>query len=257
MNEIHPLVSVIMTVYNEVDVVGAAIESVLGQTLQDFELLVVDDASTDGSLEVIESYAARDFRIRTIRNPTRSRGGPVEWDARNDGLKLARGRFLAYPDGDNTLKPGFLKTLSEVLLRDPKIQLAHCDSCNHYPPGVAEQVIAADLRDLAESGPDWTVFSYEFLDPRRLGAGIYIDANEILHRTSVFRTLGTLWRTFHPRRTEINALQVPRRTYRRHADLDLVERIVEAFGAESVYHVPQPLVDFYYTGAKRDGLKPE
>lgn len=247
----NPLCSVILPVYNSADVLRHAIDSVLAQTLQDFEIIVVDDASTDRSHDVAQSYARRDPRIRVVRNAKRSRGGPVEWDSRNDGLRLATGDYVAYLDGDNTWRPEYLERLSAVLSESPGTQLVHCDSCNHYPPGIARSVVDNDLRDLVHHGPDFTVFSYETFEPARLGSGIYVDANEIMHRLSIFRALGALWNTAHPRREEVNALQWPRRPYRRHADLDLVERVVEAFGAGAVAHVEEALVDFYYDEARR------
>ena len=62
-----PLVSVAMPVYNSEDYIAEAIESILAQTFTDFDLLIVDDASTDGSAEIIRSYRRRDDRVRAFR----------------------------------------------------------------------------------------------------------------------------------------------------------------------------------------------
>ena len=65
MSETRPLVSVLMTAYNRADLIGNAIESVLAQTLTDFELIVVDDRSTDGTVEVARGFLS-DPRVRVV-----------------------------------------------------------------------------------------------------------------------------------------------------------------------------------------------
>ena len=90
-----PRVTVFMPVYNRAHTVGQAIESVLGQTFRDFELLLVDDGSTDGSVELVRSYA--DPRIRLIVHE-RNQGIPR---TRNHGLEEARGEYLAVLDSDD------------------------------------------------------------------------------------------------------------------------------------------------------------
>lgn len=90
-----PLVSVVMPVYNREAIVAEAIASVLAQEYPHFELIVVDDGSTDGSAAVIEGFA--DPRLRLLRLPENA-GQTV---ARNTGLKAARGEILAFLDSDN------------------------------------------------------------------------------------------------------------------------------------------------------------
>lgn len=94
--ESRPLVSVIMPVHDRARVVGQAIRSVLEQDYRDFELLVIDDGSTDDSLAVIRSFD--DPRIRVIGLPE-NQGVTV---ARNTGLRAAQGEIIAYLDSDNT-----------------------------------------------------------------------------------------------------------------------------------------------------------
>lgn len=90
-----PNVSVIMPVYQVREFVGQAVESVLEQTYEDFELLIIDDCSPDDSIEICESYA--DPRIRIIRHEfNRGLAG-----ARNTGIRQARGRLLAFLDSDD------------------------------------------------------------------------------------------------------------------------------------------------------------
>ena len=102
-----PTVSVIIPVYNGERYIRDCLQSLLVQTLQNFELIVVDDASTDRSGEICASMAAADSRIRLVQLPENSGAGM----ARNRGMEAATGRFLTFVDGDDSVEPEYLKTL--------------------------------------------------------------------------------------------------------------------------------------------------
>lgn len=102
-----PTVSVVMTAYQREAFIGDAIASVVAQTFTDFELVVVDDASTDGTVAVAQQWAARDARIRVVCNP-RNLG---DYPNRNHAASLARGRLLRFQDSDDLLYPHALATL--------------------------------------------------------------------------------------------------------------------------------------------------
>ncbi|MEL7113470.1 MAG: glycosyltransferase family 2 protein, partial [Pseudomonadota bacterium] len=89
-----PIVSVIMPVYNTAKYVQSAIESVLVQTLTDFELLIVDDAGQDNSIALCRAYD--DPRVQIISQANRGLAG-----ARNTGIRNARGQFIALLDSDD------------------------------------------------------------------------------------------------------------------------------------------------------------
>lgn len=95
-----PQISVVIICYNYERYVGTAIESVLAQTFADFELLVVDDGSTDGSPATIQSYAARDPRVRHVR---RDNGGLSA--ARNTGIRASVAPWVAFLDCDDWWLP--------------------------------------------------------------------------------------------------------------------------------------------------------
>jgi uncharacterized coiled-coil protein SlyX len=97
-----PLVSIVLPVWNRRSLVGAAIDSVLSQTYGNWELLVVDDGSTDGSRDVVAG-TLRDPRVRLL---TQERAGVSR--ARNLALQHARGEIVAYLDSDNEWFPGYL-----------------------------------------------------------------------------------------------------------------------------------------------------
>ncbi len=106
-----PQVSVIMPVYDREKYVGAAIDSILEQTFTNFELIIVDDGSTDGTAEIARRYADRDKRIKHVRLPT-NKG---EANARNVGIGQARGDFITSMDSDDISLPGRLQQQVEFL----------------------------------------------------------------------------------------------------------------------------------------------
>ncbi|GBD39772.1 UDP-Glc:alpha-D-GlcNAc-diphosphoundecaprenol beta-1,3-glucosyltransferase WfgD [bacterium HR37] len=110
-----PEVSVIIPTYNRAGFLRSAIRSVLNQTFQDFEIIVVDDGSIDCSAkEVVNEF--RDPRIRYIRHEV-NRGGSA---ARNTGIKASRGRYIAFLDDDDEWLPEKLQKQIEVLYSSPE-----------------------------------------------------------------------------------------------------------------------------------------
>lgn len=101
-----PLVSVIMPAYNAADYIGAAIRSVMAQTLTDWELLVLDDGSQDDTCAIVETLAAEDGRIRLI--PAEENAGVAA--VRNRGIDMSRGKFIALLDSDDVWLPEKLET---------------------------------------------------------------------------------------------------------------------------------------------------
>jgi teichuronic acid biosynthesis glycosyltransferase TuaG len=96
-----PLVSIITPVYNAAEFLPETLESVRNQTLSDWEHILVDDGSTDGSIELVQQAAAADPRLRPLR--TQGRSGPGK--ARNQGLESARGKYVAFLDADDLWLP--------------------------------------------------------------------------------------------------------------------------------------------------------
>jgi teichuronic acid biosynthesis glycosyltransferase TuaG len=100
-----PLVSIITPSWNVERLIGETISSVQAQTLGDWELLIADDCSTDSTPAVIESYAAKDPRVKLIRQPRN--GGPAL--ARQAAIEQAQGRFIAFLDSDDLWLPAKLE----------------------------------------------------------------------------------------------------------------------------------------------------
>jgi glycosyltransferase involved in cell wall biosynthesis len=92
-----PLVSVVMLSYNHDEFIAESIESVLGQDFDDFELIIVDDASTDSSRQIIQKYAVEDSRIRVILHEANCGIAKTV----NDGIEAAKGKFMATTASDD------------------------------------------------------------------------------------------------------------------------------------------------------------
>lgn len=112
-------VSVIIPCYNRVKYVGKAIDSVLRQSYKDFEIVVVDNGSKDGSIEAVETYCKKDKRIRLIKNAIN-----VIAVSLNKGLKGAKGKYYAQLDSDDEYAPDCLKNMVNFLETHPKSALA-------------------------------------------------------------------------------------------------------------------------------------
>lgn len=100
-----PKVSVILTVYNGADTMERCLGSIVSQTLRDIEIIVVNDGSTDATLDLVQAWAAKDERIRILNQANAGAGA-----ARNAGLKEATGEYLSFLDADDFFEPDMLET---------------------------------------------------------------------------------------------------------------------------------------------------
>lgn len=115
-----PLISVIVPVYNVGPYLTPCVDSLLGQTYQHIEVLLIDDGSTDGSGAVCDGYAARDPRVRVLHQKNQGVSA-----ARNAGLDAAAGAYIAFVDADDYVAPDYL----EVLQRDLETQKVDIVCC--------------------------------------------------------------------------------------------------------------------------------
>ena len=112
-----PIVTVLMTVYNGKNYLNEAIESVLSQTLNNYEFLIVDDASTDNSIEIINSY--KDSRIKLLKN----RENIGQTASLNEGLAIAQGQYIARFDQDDVCLPKRLEDQVAFFKKNPSISI--------------------------------------------------------------------------------------------------------------------------------------
>lgn len=106
MNDSMPLISIIMPVYNGERFLSEAIESIIAQTYENWELLAVDDGSTDKSLQIIEAYAEKDGRIKLLKNDSGEHGPGI---ARNYGIERIRGKYTYFLDADDWIEKDLLE----------------------------------------------------------------------------------------------------------------------------------------------------
>lgn len=130
MEKIIPLLSIIVPVYNVEQYLSRCIDSILGQTFQDFELILIDDGSSDRSGSICDEYANQDSRIKVIHK--KNEGVSI---ARNKGLDIACGKYITFVDSDDEL--GTSMTLEEnimILKTHPEFDIVQ------YPIGNSQQI---------------------------------------------------------------------------------------------------------------------
>lgn len=114
-----PLITVLMPAYNMEHYIGQAIESILNQTFQDFELLIINDASTDRTHNIIKTYFKKDTRIRLIKNKKNIKIS----NTLNKGIKMARAEIIARMDPDDISFPERLAIQFNFLRNHPKVAI--------------------------------------------------------------------------------------------------------------------------------------
>lgn len=118
----EPLVSAIIIFLNGEKFIAAAIESVLAQTFSSFELILVDDGTTDGAAAIARSYAAaRPDRIRCIAHSNGENRGMSA--SRNAGMRAARGKYVAFLDADDIWLPRRLEVHTDIMERQPEVSM--------------------------------------------------------------------------------------------------------------------------------------
>jgi glycosyltransferase involved in cell wall biosynthesis len=124
MNDAPPRFSIITKAFNEEERIADALGSAQRQTVGDFELVVVDDGSTDATADVVAGIAAEDPRVRVVRHDS-NRGVAA---ALNTGLREARAPLVALLDADDLYMPGYLERMGEALAAHPDTGFAFTDA---------------------------------------------------------------------------------------------------------------------------------
>ena len=138
-------ISVIVIVYNAAGLLPRCLDSILGQRFRDFELLVVDDGSTDGTAAILDAYAKKDARIRPYHQ---SNQGPAK--ARQQGLDLACGRWSIFVDADDWIEPDMLEQMYGKACSE-KADIVFCDFVEENGKGTfyrKEQPAGPDSADV-------------------------------------------------------------------------------------------------------------
>ena len=147
-----PLISIISPMYNAGEMLETFMHSLLAQTLTSLEIIIVDDGSTDGSGERADAYAQQYPQVHVIHQ---ANGGVSR--ARNAGLAVARGKYVTFPDADDTMSPEMYQTLVEMAERD-NLDAAQCNAEWFFKSSqTTKPLIPLDRLTSTEvlSGPDW------------------------------------------------------------------------------------------------------
>ena len=142
----RPLVSVILPTRDRVKYLDRAVASVLGQSEQHFELIVVNDASSDGTREYLDRLAARDSRVRVIHNAV-ARGGA---GARNAGIACSRADWTAFLDDDDEWMPMKLDRQLEALSANPSAVACSCSYIMRFSSGRSRLVSVPAILTLGQ-----------------------------------------------------------------------------------------------------------
>lgn len=140
----EPKVSVIMAAWNAERTIGAAIDSMQAQTYSNFELLVVDDGSSDGTRELVAGLAAQDPRIQLVISPTNAGAA----HARNMGLSRASGEFITFHDSDDRSHPERMERQLCALLRSSGKMFC---LCSYSRVNDAGEVVSINGREVSKS----------------------------------------------------------------------------------------------------------
>ena len=124
-----PEISVIVPVYNVEKYIADCIESILAQTFSDFELILIDDGSTDNSGKICNEYAEKDSRIKVLQQKNQGQAA-----ARNYGVSVARGKWVHFVDGDDLIHPLVLQRLySAIRYNNVKISMCGAVESENVP----------------------------------------------------------------------------------------------------------------------------
>lgn len=166
----QPKISIIVPIHNVELYIHRCINSILGQTFNDFELILVNDGSTDSSGVICEKYAKKDERIFVIHQKNKGQSA-----ARNLGIDIARGKFLSFVDSDDQVESTFIETLYELSVK----YNAHISECGYTS-------VYKDKKVVCEFGNHIEFGEGNFLVEKFLKADIFYGVVTKLFSASLF-----------------------------------------------------------------------
>ena len=182
-------VSVVVPNYNHARFLPRRIESVLRQTFQDFELILLDDCSTDESRSILSQYAC-DPRVRIELNEVNSGSTFKQW---NKGVRLARGKYVWIAESDDYADERMLERLVAVLETEPKVAFAYCRSwrvsADGHLEGFADESNLADL-DQRRWTTDFCADGREECRSYLLQCNTVFNASAVLFRKAAYERVG-------------------------------------------------------------------
>lgn len=183
-----PTVSVVVPNYNHARFLPRRIDSILQQTFQDFELILLDDCSSDESRSILSGYAF-DSRVRIEFNETNSGSTFKQW---NKGAGLARGDYLWFAESDDYADPRMLEKLLVLLQDNPRCSFAYCRS---WKVGVDEEVLGLTESQTDDPDPerwaaDHTVHGYDECRNFLIFRNTVPNASAVIFRRAAYEKVG-------------------------------------------------------------------
>ena len=173
------MISVVIPLYNKAQSIQKTLDSVLAQTYKDFEIVVVDDGSTDDSANVAEAMLneCKVYGVECRGKVIRKANGGVS-SARNIGIMEAKGEYIAFLDGDDLWHPEYLETLHQLIVDYPDAVLYGIGyttlNGDKIPENVAPSTERSELKDFWNSYPDyWTGSSSSSSRERLIEVGLF------------------------------------------------------------------------------------
>ena len=189
--------SIILPTYNRINLLPKAINSVLGQTYKNFELIVIDDGSKDGTKDFIAKNYASYLASGKIKYIYKKNSGVCR--TRNMGLKVTQYPWIAYIDSDNEVTPDFLETFSTAIQQNPKIKLFY-----------AKAIALSNEKEIGRK------FNYN-----KLLRSNFIDMGTFVHHRSLYENFGG----FDENMTSIEDWELILR-YVKHEHIKFIDKIV-------------------------------
>ena len=207
-----PKVTVVMAVYDEDEYLSIAIDSILKQTFEDFEFLIIDDGSTDRTPEIIERYAEQDGRIRYLANQT-NKGLSASL---NKGINRASGKYIARMDADDISLPRRFEKQIEYLDSNPDVHVV-----GSYASLIGKNEELLGKKTFPQGG--------------RNPAGLKQEGPRVPHPSVMMR------------RSSLQSVSGYREPFRYAQDLDLWIRMSRKFGENFLWIIPEPLIKYRLT----------
>ena len=185
-----PKVSVIVPNYNHQAFLKERIDTILQQTYQDFELIILDDCSTDDSVNIIESYRDNEHVTHIVQNEHNSGSTFLQWDK---GVSLARGEYIWIAESDDAAHPQFLSTLVEQLEKHPEAVVAYAHSLLVNEKGETVN----DKRHARNDGAVIVYDSKRFTRWAMLSINELYNASMVVFRHSIYNKIDKSFQQYH------------------------------------------------------------
>jgi glycosyltransferase involved in cell wall biosynthesis len=190
-----PKVSVIVPNYNHAGFLQQRIDSILEQTFTDFELIILDDKSTDSSVEVIEKYRGNLHVTHVVYNEINSGSSFVQW---SKGMSLCQGEYIWIAESDDVADKDFLGTMAKVLDQNESVSVAYCQS---YAIDETGQVTGTCLKltdklDKEKWKHDFVADGTDYIKKYMIFQNVIPNASGVLFRKSAIEKSGNPYQSY-------------------------------------------------------------